>query len=223
MPAVVTDFDRPDEELVDRFEPLPVAVLADVTGSPTAMDHGITPVAPAPAMVGTAVTVRTPARDNLMVHKAVTLAEPGDVIVVDTGGFTEGAVWGDLLSTSATVQGLSGTVVDGAVRDRADIADLGYPVFSRALSPKNCDKVAGGEINVPIDCGGRVVNPGDIIVGDGDGVAVVDPAAAPAIADRARAKLDREEEIREAVSEGAYIYDLLDLEATYGELDLEEN
>lgn len=222
MPAVVTDIERPATDLVDRFEALPVAVLADVTGSPTAMDHGITRVAPSRGMVGTAVTVRAPPRDNLMVHKAVTLAEPGDVIVVDAGGFAEGAVWGDLLSTSATAQGLSGTVVDGAVRDRADIADLGYPVYSRSVSPKNCDKVAAGEINVPIECGGRVVEPGDIVVGDGDGVAVVDPEAAPGIADRARAKLAREEEIREAVTDGAYIYDLLDLEATYAGLDLEE-
>ena len=222
MSSVVTEIERPDPDTVERFAGLPVAILADVTRAPTAMDHEITPVAPDTDLVGTAVTVRAPPRDNLMIHKAVTLAEPGDVLVVDAGGFAEGAVWGDLLSTSAMAQNLAGTVVDGAVRDRSDIAELGYPVYSRHVSPKNCDKVAAGEINVPIECGGCVVEPGDIVVGDSEGVAVVNPVDAAAVADRADAKLEREASIREAVTDGEYIYDLLGLEATYEELDLDE-
>jgi regulator of RNase E activity RraA len=108
-----------------------------------------------------------------MVHKAMQLARPGDVIVVATGGNVTSAVFGELMCRTAVAARIGGLVVDGAVRDVPGITQLGLPVFSRSVCPGGCDKDGPGEINVAISCGGVVVHPGDVIVGDSDGVVVV--------------------------------------------------
>ena len=127
---------------------------------------------------GLAVTVNTRPGDNLMVHKAIELASPGDILVVNTGGNSGNAVFGELMCHAASAKGLGGIVVDGAIRDVAGIAALRFPAFSRHVSPGACDKDGPGEINVPVSCGGVAVLPGDVIVGDADGVAVVPRADA---------------------------------------------
>ena len=127
---------------------------------------------------GLAVTVNTRPGDNLMVHKAIELASPGDILVVNTGGNSGNAVFGELMCHAASAKRLGGIVVDGAIRDVAGIAALRFSAFSRHVSPGACDKDGPGEINVPVSCGGVAVLPGDVIVGDADGVAVVPRADA---------------------------------------------
>ena len=127
------------------------------------------------ALCGLAVTVQCRPADNLMVHKALQVATPGDIVVVSTCGNTTSAVFGELMCTTAAAAKLGGIVVDGAIRDVDGITRLGMPAFSRTVCPGSCDKDGPGEINVPISCGGTVVQPGDIVVGDDDGVAVVSP------------------------------------------------
>jgi regulator of RNase E activity RraA len=124
-------------------------------------------------LCGLAVTVLTRPGDNLMIHKALQVAEPGDVVVVNTCGGLTTAVFGELMCHTASAKKLGGIVVDGAIRDIDGITRLGFPAFSRTVSAGACDKDGPGEINVPIACGGTAVMPGDIIVGDDDGVAVV--------------------------------------------------
>ena len=128
-----------------------------------------------------AVTVCARPADNLMVHKAMAVAEPGDILVVDTCGNTTSAVFGEMMTTAAKAKGLGGIIVDGAIRDVEAIARMGFPAYSRTVCPGGCDKDGWGEVNVPISCGGTVVMPGDIVVGDDDGVAVVPRGEAEAV------------------------------------------
>ena len=186
---------RLSAELLARFAGVASANLADAMGRFGFMDPGIQARSGRP-VCGLAVTVLGRPGDNLMVHKALQVAEPGDVVVVATGGNLTSAVFGELMCHAAIAQRLGGIVVDGAIRDVEAIANLGFAAFSRSVSPGACDKDGPGEINVPVSCGGAVVMPGDIVVGDRDGVVVVPRAqaedvlgAVAALADRERARV----------------------------------
>jgi len=163
---------RVDATLLDRFRGLASPNLADAMGRFNFMDAGIRSRSGF-SMCGLAVTVNARPADNLMIHKAMQVAQSGDVLVVSTCGNTTSAVFGDLMCTTAVAAKLGGIVVDGAIRDVDGITKLGFPAFSRTVCAGGCDKDGPGEVNVPISCGGTVVMPGDIIVGDGDGVVVV--------------------------------------------------
>jgi len=163
---------RLEAELVNRFRGMASSNLADSMGRFHFMDPGIRMRTGLP-LCGVAVTVIARPGDNLMVHKAMEVARPGDVIVVHTGGNTTSAVFGEIMGTSAVAAGLGGLIVDGAVRDVPALSALRFPVFSRSVCAGGCDKDGPGEINVPIACGNTVVMPGDLVVGDEDGVAVV--------------------------------------------------
>ena len=158
--------------VIAAFRELPATAVADAMGRFNFMDPGIRPRTGL-RLYGPAVTVNCRPGDHLMVHKALQIAEPGDIIVVCTGGNITSAVFGDLMCHAAVVKGIGGIVVDGAIRDTEGLAGQGFPAFSRSVCAGSCDKDGPGEINVPISCGGTVVAPGDIIVGDADGVAVV--------------------------------------------------
>ena len=168
---------RPEPALVAQFSGLATPNLADAMGRFHFMDPGIQ-MRSGQGLCGPALTVITRPGDNLMVHKALEIARPGDVIVVNTCGNTTTAVFGELMGHSAREAGIAGLVVDGAVRDTVGLAELGFAAFSRSVSAGACDKDGPGEINVPISCGNTVVMPGDIVVGDADGVVVVPLAEA---------------------------------------------
>ena len=163
---------RLDAALVDRFRGLASPNLADAMGRFNFMDAamqsrtGLT-------LCGLAVTVNARPADNLMIHKALQVAAPGDIVVVNTCGNTTSAVFGELMCNTAGAAKLGGIIVDGAIRDVEGLTALGFPAFSRTVCAGGCDKDGPGEINVPISCGGVVVSPGDIVVGDADGIAVV--------------------------------------------------
>ncbi|HVZ47935.1 MAG TPA: hypothetical protein VG916_04080 [Gemmatimonadaceae bacterium] len=167
----------PDATVVARLGGFGAANVADAMGRFGFMDPGIR-ARTGRRLCGVAVTVNARPADNLMVHKALQVARRGDVVVVCTGGNITSAVFGELMCHTAVGAGLGGIVVDGAIRDVAGITALGFAAFSRSVSPGACDKDGPGEINVPISCGGAVVMPGDVIVGDDDGVAVVPRADA---------------------------------------------
>jgi len=155
------------------------------------MDPGIRARSNLP-LCGFAVTVLCRPADNLMVHKALQIAEPGDIVVVSTCGNTTSAVFGEMMCHTAAAKQLGGIIVDGAIRDVDGIKLLEFPAFSRAVSPGGCDKDGPGEINVPIACGNTVVMPGDIIVGDREGVAVVPRDHASEVLSRVDALMARE-------------------------------
>lgn len=168
---------RLDAALVDRFRGLASPNLADAMGRFNFMDPGIKSRTGL-TLCGLAVTVNARPADNLMIHKALQVAVPGEIVVVNTGGNTTSAVFGELMCNTAVAAKIGGIIVDGAIRDVEGLSVLGFPAFSRTVCAGGCDKDGPGEINVPISCGGVVVSPGDIVVGDVDGVAVVPRAEA---------------------------------------------
>jgi regulator of RNase E activity RraA len=188
---ILTDLPRPETALVERFKGLASPNLADAMGRFHFMDPGIRQRTGLP-LCGPAVTVMARPADNLMVHKAMEVAAPGDIIVVNTSGNTTSAVFGELMGNSAVAARLGGLVVDGAIRDVSGLAALGFPAFSRTVSAGGCDKDGPGEINVPIACGNTVVMPGDIVVGDQDGVVVVPLGEAESVLKLVRALMERE-------------------------------
>jgi len=168
---------RLDAALLGRFQGLATPNLADAMGRFNFMDAGIQSRTGLP-LFGLAVTVNARPADNLMIHKALQVAAPGDIVVVNTCGNTTSAVFGELMCNTAVAAKLGGIVVDGAIRDVDGLIALGFPAFSRTVCAGGCDKDGPGEINVPISCGGTVVMPGDIVVGDRDGLVVVPRAHA---------------------------------------------
>ena len=166
------------------------------------MDPGIQSRTGLP-LCGIAVTVHARPGDNLMVHKALQLAQPGDVIVVATGGNTTSAVFGELMCRTALAQRLGGLIVDGAIRDVDGLRALGFPAFSRSVSPGSCDKDGPGEINVPISCGGAVVQAGDLLLCDADGIAVVPRDHAADVLALAQALMEKERARVAEIQQGA--------------------
>jgi 4-hydroxy-4-methyl-2-oxoglutarate aldolase len=182
---------RLDASLVGRFRDLASANLADAMGRFNFMDPGMQQRSGLP-LCGTAVTVNARPADNLMVHKALQVADPGEIVVVNTCGNTTSAVFGGLMCHTAATKRLGGIVVDGAIRDVDEITTLRFPAYSRTVCPGSCDKDGPGEINVPISCGGVVVHPGDIIVADRDGIAVVPRQHAAEVLELVTALVERE-------------------------------
>jgi 4-hydroxy-4-methyl-2-oxoglutarate aldolase len=162
----------PPPTLLAALRDLGSATTYEAAGRQGAMVAAIKPIDPGMRLCGPALTVGLPAGDNLIIHRAVALVRPGDVIVCDIDGW-EGGPWGELLTEQARAQGAAGLVIDGFVRDSAAIAEMGFPVFARGLSVRGTDKDQLGLVNHPIICGGTIVRPGDIVVGDADGVVVV--------------------------------------------------
>jgi len=185
---------RPDREIVKQFQGLPVANIADEMNRFFCLDARIKPFNNIP-LLGTAFTVKTRVADNLMLHKAIELAQPGDVIVVDAQGDLSNAITGEIMMTQAEVNELAGVVIDGAIRDAEAIKSLKIPVYAAGIQPKGPYKDGPGEINVPVCCGGVIVYPGDIIVGDADGVVVINPNDAQEILQKAKAKMANEQSI----------------------------
>jgi regulator of RNase E activity RraA len=178
-------------DLVAAFRGLASSTVADAMGRFGFMDPGIQSRTDRP-VCGLAVTANCRPGDNLMVHKALQVAEPGDVLIIRTGGNTTNAVFGELMAQAAVAHQLGGIVVDGAIRDVEGITRLGLPAFSRSVCPGACDKDGPGEINVPVSCGGTVVAPGDIVVGDADGVVVVPREHAREVLEAVAPVLERE-------------------------------
>ncbi|MBK8018058.1 MAG: RraA family protein [Betaproteobacteria bacterium] len=153
-------------------------------------------------LCGPALTVRTTPGDNLLVHKAIDLARPGDVIVVDAGGTLDCAIIGDLVTSYAKTRGVAGFVIDGAIRDSEEIAGRDLPVYARGVTPRGPSKEGPGEINTPVTVGGTVVHPGDIVVGDADGVVIVPVADAQAALAAARALKEKESVTLQKIASG---------------------
>lgn len=203
---IIRDFIRPVPEMVEQFRDMAVANIDDCMGRMTAVDAAIEPIGSG-HLLGTAFTVKLPQGDNLMFHAAMDLAKPGDVIVIDAGGFTDRAIFGELMATYCRSRGIRGIVCDGAIRDREGLASMeDFPVYARAVTPNGPYKNGPGEINVPVTIGGKIVNPGDIVVGDHDGVLFISPAAADEIARATREVAEKESAIMEHITkDGTYI------------------
>lgn len=155
-------------------------------------------------LVARALTVRTRAGDNLAIHQSLEIVKPGEVIVVDGGGDETRALVGEIMKTIAQKRGAAGFVIDGAIRDAAAFAEDDWPCFARAAIHRGPYKTGPGEINVPVSVGGTVVSPGDIVVGDEDGVVTFSPSILPTLLEAVAAQMTREAEIIRSIHDGTY-------------------
>lgn len=167
------DFPRPDRRLVAAFSKIPAANLSDAAGNLNTMDSGIRAMWPGARICGPACTVATRGGDFLATLLGIGIAQRGDVLVIDSQGSADVAQFGEITTTEAKRKGLAGLVVDGCVRDIDGIHKRKFPVFARGTVRRVTGRTLPGEVNVPVQCGGAVVRPGDIVVGDADGVVVV--------------------------------------------------
>jgi RraA family protein len=196
---IYTKMNRPAKELVERFRGIPSSNVGDMMNRLYCMREYISLIGKTNvSMVGTAFTVKVPDGDNVFIHRALDLAEPGDVIVVDGNGCLTRSLMGEIMFTYAQNKGIAGIVVDGAIRDADSLNTLEIPVYAAGVTPQGPYKNGPGEINVPVSCGGQVVMPGDILVGDGDGVCVIHAGEAEKIIDIVLEKFEGEQRVLEA-------------------------
>jgi len=193
---------RPVGQLLERLAALPTPNISDNMQRHYGAAAGLRPYHRGGKLVGPAFTVKTRPGDNLLVHKAIDIAAPGDVIVVDAGGELAQAIIGEIMSSHAAKRGVAGFVIDGAIRDAEAIAGARFPVYARGVTHRGPYKDGPGEINVPVSIGGMVVNPGDIIVGDADGVLAVPQDAAEEVIAAATAQNRKEEATLAAIAAG---------------------
>lgn len=174
---IVKNFKRPDKSLLSRFSNLAVSDLDDTMSKLAAVDHSIRALNKySGSMVGTAFTIKLPHGDNLMFRAAIQYVQPGDVVVIDAGGFDDRAVAGEVTAKYCRARGAKGLIIDGATRDSAVLSQMeDFYVFVRAISPNGPYFNGPGEVNVPVVCGGQLVCPGDIVVADADGVIFINP------------------------------------------------
>lgn len=196
------DFPRPAMELVDGFRGVPTGFVVDALGRRGALGHLIRPIHEGGPFVGPALTCWTIPRDNLTPYVALSVAKPGDVLVATNGGATDASILGDLLLGMARNRGIAAAVTDGLVRDVAGIEEVGIPVHAAGLSPNSPFKNGPGEIGLPVAIGGVAVAPGDIIVGDRDGVVVVPLPRAREVLDTLAAIEKKEADMETAVKGG---------------------
>ena len=197
------DFERPSPGLVAAFEGIPSSNIGDCVKKMNCMFGGIRSWNNK-TLLGTAFTVKCPSGDNLAAQMALDYAKPGDIIVVDGAGYTDRAMVGGMMLAYAEMRHLGGFVVNGAVRDLDDIRASRLPVFAKAVTRLGPYREGPGEINVPVCCGGQVVMPGDILVGDNDGVVVIPRLEAEAMLTAARKQLAGEQDDLERMRAGAY-------------------
>jgi regulator of RNase E activity RraA len=192
LPDVIRDIERVSAEVAKKAAAFASSILADVAGRRGALSGRIAPLAPSMRFSGPAITVEVRPGDNLMIHAAMAIAKPGDVILVDGRGDLTSALMGEIMSQQCVALGIAGVVIDGAVRDCEAIRELGFPMYAAGLNPNGPTKFVPGRLNHPISIGGVTVNPGDLVVGDADGVTVIERDKAEAILPLAAEKVAME-------------------------------
>ena len=194
-----------------KFLDAPTGNICDANGGRGVMDAGIHPLDRHMKVAGRALTVACAAGDNLTIHKAVLLAKPGDVLVINCGGYLNAGVFGEMLALSCRARGIAGVVIDGSCRDVNDLIDMNFPTFVRGVNPRGTIKDTCGAVGGEVLCGGVTVRTGDVVVGDCDGVVVVAEADAEDILHKALAKKQREDEMRPLLMAGGTTAELLGL------------
>ena len=196
---------------IQEFVGIPTGNVCDSNGLLGAMDASIQALDRHMTVVGRAFPLECAPGDNLTIHKAVLEAAPGDVLVVGCGGFLQAGGFGELLATACRAKGIVGIVIDGACRDKNELIEMDFPTFVKGTCPNGTVKEFCGRTNVPVNCGGIMVHPGDIIIGDCDGVVVVPNDKAEEVLEKSKLKKAKEDEIREKLQQGITTAELFNL------------
>jgi regulator of RNase E activity RraA len=187
-------FARPPADLIAQLAQFAAANVSDIQGRQLTMCSEVHPITfPGRTVVGPALTVKARPGDNLMAMKAIELARPGDVIVISSDGEANLSVWGGIMSMMAARRGIAGLITDGVVRDVAQCREANLPIWATGLTPVGPTKLGPGQINQPMSCGGVIVNPGDVILADEDGVVVVPRAELEAVIGRSHERVAKEQ------------------------------
>jgi 4-hydroxy-4-methyl-2-oxoglutarate aldolase len=199
---VVRNIERADPETIQALQEAGVATVHEAAGQGPLLDPGIRPVQTRSRVAGSAVTVSCAAGDNMMIHAAVEVVQPGDVLVVAPTSPSNHGMFGELLATSLAARGCRGLVIEAGVRDVAELRQMGFPVWSLAVHAQGTVKETPGSVNIPITIGGVEVAPGDVVVADDDGVAIVRRKDAGEVAEAARRRIEKEIETRKRLENG---------------------
>lgn len=191
-----------NEEMIRKLSRLPAGNVADNCPDGCVMDAGIKALNPTLHLVGRAFPVQGAPGDNLAMHQGIHAAKKGDVLVFSCGGYMHGGHFGDMMANACKQKGITGVIVDGSTRDCQDILALSFPLYSRGYCSAPTTKNTNGKINVPVICGGVLINPGDLIFADGDGVVVIPQTMEDEIIAKAFAKYDHEQEILKEIKAG---------------------
>jgi 4-hydroxy-4-methyl-2-oxoglutarate aldolase len=219
--TIVRRIRRADPQTITRLGEFGVATVHEAQGRRGLLRPYMRPIYPAARAAGSAITVTCQAGDNLMLHAAMELCQPGDVLVVTTSSESTDGMFGELLAVSARAHGVVGLVIEAGVRDVADLTSMNFPVWSRAVHAQGTVKATLGSVNVPVSCAGAPISPGDVIVADVDGVVVVRRQDADEVARLSAERIEKEAKARDRLRNGELGLDFYGLRAKLAELGVQ--
>lgn len=222
MAHVITSVSRPDRSLIEAFRDLGAATVYEAAGRSGSVDPAIKPLARGVRLLGPAITVRCHPRDNLMLHKALQIAQAGDVLVAATDGYPQAGYWGGLMATSAMARKLGGLALDGCIRDSEEILRMGFPIFCRGTCIRGTTKSVLGSVNHSILFGEVVVNPGDLVLGDDDGLVIIPQANIETVLAASRKRVESEKQKAAVLASGVSSVEFNKLEPVFRNLGLVE-
>jgi 4-hydroxy-4-methyl-2-oxoglutarate aldolase len=218
---VIKNFKRPSAEMIKKFREIPSSIVSDCLNRYYAMSAEIRPIFEGIRLCGPALTIQNMSGNNMMSHLALTFAKPGDVIVIDARGYLNNAVWGGVQAACAVKRGVAGLIVDGAIRDVKDMREMKFPVYCKGVTPAGPHKGWADCVNVPIQCGSIPVHPGDLIVADDDGVAVVPSADIEEVYQECLERIKKEKLWIKKITSGESSLDAVGLRESLEKMDVE--
>ena len=218
---IIRNIQRADAEVIKTLGEQGVATIHEAQGRTGLLNPYLRPIYPNAKVAGSAVTVSCQPGDNLMIHAAVEVCQPGDVLVVTTTSESTDGMFGELLATSCQAHRILGLIIDAGVRDVADLTAMDFPVWSKAISAQGTVKATPGSVNIEVVCAGAMVRPGDVVVGDLDGVVVIKRELAAEVAQLGQKRLEKEQKSRERLKAGEFGIDFYGLRAKLKELGVE--